>query len=77
MKYYRVKKEFNGTERLIKRDYIFGKSIFKYDGEYVRDELYTPSEIKKFDNGLKVTEEINIPKTKTYWFFGCRFEDNK
>lgn len=64
MKYYKVQKEKNYWDR-----------NGKYLGVAVKDELITEREMKK--QNFPFTDNfipIEIKKTKTYWFFGCRFE---
>lgn len=75
MTYYRVKPKFDQRKR-------FKKSKFEHrripDGIYVANELYTKGELKDFqlpyEDEENIFEEVRIPKNKTYWFFGCRFE---
>lgn len=65
MKYYKVQNEKNYWDE--KGNYL---------GFVVRDELITEAEMKKFK--LPITSNflpVEIKKTKTYWFFGARFEN--
>lgn len=84
MIYYKVKTKSDGYPRLIKRENKFGidspkdkykKSEFKNDGYFVKGELYTYTEIKKYSNGFDNCDIVDIPKNKVYWFFGVRFCD--
>ncbi len=61
MTYYRVRKEFD-QKKLPKFDFL------------IANELYTARERKKLPISDEAFEKINIPKNKTYWFFGARFE---
>ena len=72
MKYFRVKPEYDG------------KTAYKYHrggglevvGSYVANELYTKTELKRRGDCLFLPymEGVNIPKNKTFFSFGCRFE---
>ena len=67
MLYYRVVKKYDGFSR---------KPNGKAWDIFVADELYTPYEAKRYLERFPLAfEAVNIPKTKTHWFFGCRFED--
>lgn len=60
MKYYKVKKEADNKKRR--------------DGDiYVADELYTVKEAEKLNINTNYVEQVEIPKSHVYWFFGCRF----
>lgn len=64
MKYYKVQEE---------KDYWDKKG--NYLGCAIEDELLTEAEMKK--RNFPITKNflpIEIKKTNTYWFFGCRFE---
>lgn len=64
MKYYKVQKENNYWDK-------YGN----YLGCSIENELITESEMKK--RKFPLTSNflpVEIKKTKTYWFFGCRFE---
>ena len=64
MKYYKVQNEKN-----------YWNKNGKYLGCAVKNELITEREMKKHE--FPFTENfipVEIKKTKTYWFFGCRFE---
>lgn len=69
MKYYRVKDENAGTRRY---KYHRGGGL-EIDGEYVKNELYTARELKKYIGGFTICEAVEIPKSKIYFFFGARF----
>ena len=43
----------------------------------VDHELYTMSEVKKYSIPEKFYDIVNYPKNKTYFFFGCRYNDNQ
>ena len=65
MKYYKVQEEKNYWDK--KGNYL---------GFVVKDELITEVEMKKCK--FPITSNflpVEIKKTKTYWFFGARFED--
>ena len=65
MKYYKVQEEKNYWDK--KGNYL---------GFVVKDELITEVEMKKCK--FTITSNflpVEIKKTKTYWFFGARFED--
>lgn len=65
MKYYKVQEEKNYWDK--KGNYL---------GFTVKDELITEAEMKKWK--FPITSNflpVEIKKTKTYWFFGARFED--
>lgn len=67
MLYYRVKKAYDQKH----------KNPKVRDGNIlVADELYTPSEVRKLVhlNIDQVFDKVEVPKTRTYWFFGARFE---
>ena len=60
MTYYKVKKEADNKKRR--------------DGNiYVADELYTVKEAEKLNINTNFVDVIEIPKSRIYWFFGCRF----
>ena len=74
MTYYRVKKEFDNYPKYV---YI-GKSLkMKREGILIGEELYTPMERQKIANADKFFDEIELPRQKTYWFFGARFADTE
>lgn len=78
MKYYRVKTQYdNKTLCLIKNHKYVHNGYFLIGGE-----LYTEKEYKKLIehhvfgfSPWDAVEEIEIPKSKIYWFFGARFAD--
>lgn len=67
MKFYKAKSE---------------KNYYDKNGEYYdfvcEDELITEAEMKQrklpFSSNF---EPVEIKKTETHWFFGCRFENRK
>ena len=76
MKYYRVKPEYD-NKRLLK--FHRGGGL-EFDGILVGKELYTVKEWVKLCNThlmgdlLNAVEEVEIKKSRVYWFFGARFE---
>lgn len=70
MKYYRVKPEYDNKVR-----YVWRRGQGVSDGILVGNELYTEREYQRLANYWAWFEEVEIPKTKTYWFFGARFEN--
>lgn len=64
MIYYRVRKEYDQ----------FPKNPRVRDGNIlVADELYTTAEFNKLPFVYAgAFERVEIPKSKTYWFFGAR-----
>lgn len=74
MNYYRVKPQYDQKQRIKNHRYTIKR---KPDGIFVANELYTAGELEKFyltlEEEQKVFERVNIPKTKVYWCFGCRF----
>ena len=66
MKYYRIRKEYDN----------FPKNPKVHDGNiYIGGELYTESEFNKLPFIYAAAYEIvDIPKNKTYWMFGARFQ---
>lgn len=60
MKFYKVKKEAD-QKRNAKINL------------YVADELFTEKEVKKYSLNENYLEVVEVPKNKTYWFFGARF----
>lgn len=72
MRYYRVKKGCGGSTR-----WSFhpggGTAI---SGQYVENELYTMTEIKKLRlfGYANILEPVEIPKNRIFWSFGVRFE---
>lgn len=79
MIYYRVKKEFDNKRKLHKNE---TKTRYHYKFDiWIKYELYTGCELDRMKkNGIIINtdmfEQIKIPKNKTYWFFGARFELN-
>ena len=75
MTYYRVKPECDQKQRI--KDHKIRRKR-KPDGIFVANELYTAGELDKFyipiEQVYDIVEPVQIPKTKTYWCFGCRFE---
>ncbi len=61
MIYYRVREEFD-QRRLPKFDFL------------IANELYTTRERRELPISDEAFEKVNVPKTRTYWLFGARFE---
>lgn len=40
---------------------------------YVRNELFTPAEVKKYNVDTNKCRKIECSRKKTYFFFGARF----
>ena len=60
MLYYRVKPEADQKRR--------------NDGSiYIANELYTPTEAKKYKLNFEYLETISISRNQTYFCFGARF----
>ena len=66
MVYYRVRKEFDN----------FPQNPRIHDGNIlIGGELFTEKEFNKLPYVYAgAFEKVDIPKNKTYWFFGARFE---
>ena len=73
MKYYRVLENSDNAPRY---RWGTGKKTGQaiQDGILIAGELYTPRERSKIANHKYFFEEIEIPKSKIYFFFGARFE---
>lgn len=69
MIYYKVKPEYDNKTR------------YKYDNNHngvpdsflIANELYTSTEFQKITNCSAWFDTIEVPKNKTYFFFGARF----
>jgi len=62
MKFYKVKKTADNKQlpkRLI----------------YVKDELFTEKEVERWNVNTAYCDIVLVPKNKTYWLFGARFEN--
>ena len=70
MLYYRVKKEFDNYPRYAYNN----RGFLTIDSALVAGELYTELERQHVAVKDFVFEKIDIPKTRTYWNFGVRFE---
>ena len=60
----------------VKRDSEYWNKSGEHIGFVVEDELITPSEMKQ--RKLPITSNfvpVEVKKTNTHWFFGCRFEN--
>lgn len=40
---------------------------------YVKDELFTPKELKRYNVDINKCRQITCSRKKTYFFFGARF----
>jgi hypothetical protein len=70
MLYYRVKPQYGDKTR-----YTWNNHRQGIPNRYlVANELYTPCEFKKLANCPSWFEKVEIQKTKTFRFFGARFE---
>lgn len=70
MKFYKVKKEYDQ-----KPLYKFYKTKNHVPYSFlIANELYTDAELKKFNVDPICFDVVEIPKNKTYWSFGARFE---
>ena len=69
MKFYRVRKEYDN----------FPKDPKKRDGNIlIGGELFTEKEFNQLPyKYTKAFEIVDIPKHRTYWLFGARFEGRK
>ena len=65
MKYYKVSRDIDRIPRRYnsKRDFL------------VRNELFTPGEVKKYSIPMVYIEEVDVKPKETYFFFGARFSD--
>lgn len=78
MKYYRVKKAFDGV-KITKTDRNGKQRIFR---QLIGNELYTASELHRLFVGATIHarddsilfDVVDIPKSKIFWNFGVRFE---
>lgn len=75
MKYYRVPKEMDNKTRYSYDSKKLGR--LKADGIFVGNELYTEKEAQKYFGALVWLDPVKISKSKTYFFFGARFEISK
>ena len=71
MEYYRVRPQYGDKVRYTWNNHHQGVS----NGFLVANELYTPCEFKRLANCPSWFEKVNIPKTKTYHFFGARLAE--
>ncbi|MDD6715732.1 MAG: hypothetical protein PUF49_05080 [Firmicutes bacterium] len=72
MKYYKVKSECGG-----KTAFAFHRAGgLRIVGQYIANELYTATELKRRHDCLyeQYMDIIEIPKNKTFFSFGARFE---
>ena len=78
MKYFRVKKEFDNTQKINKKAHL---TRYHYKNDiWIGGELYTIGEVERLrKNNIIIDEKmfdfIEIPKNKTYFFFGARFAE--
>lgn len=66
MIFYRVMPKYDNFRKPMKRN------APNFD-IYIANELYTKKEAEQQKLNLGYMEAIEIPKNKTYWFFGARF----
>lgn len=69
MKYYRVKPEYDNIIRYLNKN---GRCV--PDSILIGNELYTEIERSKLANRKQMFDVIEIPKNKTFFSFGARFE---
>lgn len=69
MTYYRVRKEFDQRRK-------HPHNPKDYD-ILVADELYTEHERKQLKIPDEAFEQVEVPKSQTYWFFGARFQQKE
>lgn len=69
MIYYRVKPEYDNKTRYTWNNKHQGVS----NSILIANELYTPAEYKKIANCPDYFEQVQISKSKIYFFFGARF----
>ena len=78
MLYYQVRKEFDNAPKIHCRS---GRTLHRYKSDiWIENELYTPGEINKLKKqGIEINYRyfniVDIPKNKTYFFFGARFAE--
>lgn len=70
MKYYRVKPEYDNVTRYK----LNRRGMYVPDSVLVGNELYTEIERSKIANRKQMFDIVNIPKNKTFFSFGARFE---
>jgi hypothetical protein len=76
VKYYRVKPEYDNAKKYVWRSKNGLRCLVHDSGDIlVANELYTPAERAKIANRKLHFEEVEIPKSKVYFFFGARFAD--
>lgn len=84
MKYYRVKPEFDNYKMSKNYDIFVGNELFtEKELEKVKIKYANRNNTKRSIMSLSAADEkilmsrfdiIEIPKSKTYWMFGARFE---
>lgn len=84
MKYYRVKPEFDNYKMSKNWDIFVGNELFtEKEFEKVKIKYANRNNIKHFIKPISIADEkslmlrfdiVEIPKNKTYWMFGARFE---
>lgn len=84
MKYYRVKPEFDNYKMSKNYDIFVGNELFtEKELEKVKIKYANRNNMKRSIMPLSIADEkdlmlrfdiIEIPKSKTYWMFGARFE---
>lgn len=80
MKYYQVLPKFDGLQVLRWSDRARGMIVKR---ELIAGELYTRGEFTRLlagadfpgvADGAQIFRDVTIPKNKTYWMFGARFQ---
>ena len=84
MKYYRVKPEFDNYKMSKNYDLFVGNELFtEKEFEKVKIKYANRNNMKRVNVPISPADEkglmlrfdiIEIPKSKTYWMFGARFE---
>lgn len=70
MKYYKVKPEFDNVTRYK----LNRRGAGVPDSVLVGNELYTEIERSKIANRKQMFDVVEIPKNRTFFSFGARFE---
>ena len=84
MEYYRVKPEFDNYKMSKHYDIFIGNELFtEKEFEKVKIKYANRNNMKRSAVSISATDEtilmsrldiVEIPKSKTYWMFGARFE---
>jgi len=75
MEYYQILPIADNKPKLIYNQKLKRLTPIKGYDIWIANELYTKRELKRFaltipDNYYRL---VNVPKNKTFWFFGARF----